>query len=371
MPKAEEPKHTKTTRQVDWSPCNLTHRNCYPSDGQYQDRADFRYIREDLADDILNEIDQRVRGGAVAAATHDAGGIDIQLTSKFRNKAGTVQSSDINSKTRIKDLGYLNIANRQQYRATIRLGSKVITNKKRLWMVLAHEYCHLAVKIIDGVKEKHGSTFKKWGRRCEAAFPEQGFAVTTYHKFEIEYRYRWACAGMKNREIAWEENDDGSWTHHGSGGSGMVYGRHSRSVVPGRHTCGGCGVKLVQIMPTPVSHSRTAWRDFQKASFETAKKHLQRLGVVDIGMVEDAMMADFIAPPDVMDRALMVDHHNFNALRDRDDQDDEPREYDADVEKRRLVLVKHLLDELEWAAKRGGGKRRKKGVGDREEYGEG
>ncbi len=52
--------------------------------------------------------------------------------------------------------------------------------------------------------------------------------VTTKHSYEIEYKFVWECVSC-----------------------GYEFKRHSRSVDPGKHSCGKCRGRLVQTKPTP------------------------------------------------------------------------------------------------------------------------
>ncbi|RUP43818.1 hypothetical protein BC936DRAFT_136690 [Jimgerdemannia flammicorona] len=87
------------------------------------------------------------------------------------------------------------------------VGWSVDFNTERLRETLAHELCHAATWIINGVdKPPHGKVFKycisndadvfllSWfhrGRLTTKAFPD--ITVTTCHHYEIDYKYRWTC----------------------------------------------------------------------------------------------------------------------------------------------------------------------------------
>ena len=120
--------------------------------------------------------------------------------------------------------------------ATVQLSEKVLTDEGRLQQTLAHELCHAAAWIVDGVaKPPHGVVFRKWARRVESnalavrtAAKESGLRpwdagmnVETCHSYEIMYKYRWQCISCEK-----------------------VYGRHSKSIDVNTALCGCCGSGL-------------------------------------------------------------------------------------------------------------------------------
>lgn len=119
--------------------------------------------------------------------------------------------------------------------------------------------------MISGVKDQpHGKSFKEWGQKCTAAFGERGIEVTTKHSYEIEYKYVWRCS---------EEE------------CGMEFKRHSKSIDPQRHRCGGCKGGLVQIRPVPRGGKKVEGKDvpatpgngyaaYVKANFAGLKKSM-------------------------------------------------------------------------------------------------
>jgi predicted SprT family Zn-dependent metalloprotease len=136
------------------------------------------------------------------------------------------------------------------HHCSIELAEKVIDDADRLRNVLAHEFCHLAVFLIDGIRNNpHGAEFKAWARKVGGKFGNQGVEVTTKHSYEIEYRFVWECVGC-----------------------GYAFKRHSRSVDPKRHSCGKCKGRLVQVKPTPrgggigAASSKTAAGDAKDGS---------------------------------------------------------------------------------------------------------
>ena len=138
-----------------------------------------------------------------------------------------------------------------RHHASIDLALKVIDDEDRLLNVLAHEFAHLATFIVSGVKDNpHGREFKAWAAKCSAMFGHKGVKVTTKHSYEIEYKYVWECVGC-----------------------GQAFKRHSRSIDPGKHSCGRCREKLVQVKPPPrnAEGKKTEYQVFVKENFQRVK----------------------------------------------------------------------------------------------------
>lgn len=158
-----------------------------------------------------------------------------------------------------------------QYRhvASIELATKVITDRARLYNVLAHEFCHLANFMVSRVLDRpHGASFKAWAARVTDVFGggEYGVEVTTRHDYEIEFRYMWRCVGNgggggvgggSGREAVDTPSDDEEKEEQ-ENGCGMQYSRHSRSIDPRRHTCGRCRGALAQVRPKPRGNAAAA-----------------------------------------------------------------------------------------------------------------
>ncbi|ORX47563.1 hypothetical protein BCR36DRAFT_92712 [Piromyces finnis] len=102
----------------------------------------------------------------------------------------------------------------------IELSCKVLDNLDKLKNTLIHEMCHVAVFLIDDVKEeKHGNHFKYWGRKAESCYSD--IKVTTYHSYEIDYKYKYQCQNC-----------------------GHIYGRHSKSIDVNKARC-QCSGELI------------------------------------------------------------------------------------------------------------------------------
>jgi len=95
-----------------------------------------------------------------------------------------------------------------------------------------------------------------------SAFAERGVDVTTKHSYQIDYKYIWQCS---SEECLAE------------------FKRHSKSIDPGRHTCGSCRSRLVQVRPVPrgggagggaAKGEATGYAGFVKKHFADVKRGL-------------------------------------------------------------------------------------------------
>ncbi|KAI0761696.1 SprT-like family-domain-containing protein [Trametes elegans] len=112
------------------------------------------------------------------------------------------------------------------HETSIQLAEKVLDCEERIRHTLSHEMCHLACWIIsDAPDEQHGAIFKGWGRKVMSI--RSDVKVSTKHDYEIHHQFQWKCATC-NR----------------------VYGRHSKSIHPDKHVCGGCAGQLVPLFTT-------------------------------------------------------------------------------------------------------------------------
>ncbi|KAI0505360.1 hypothetical protein F5B22DRAFT_627903 [Xylaria bambusicola] len=227
-----------------------------------QAKKAFDAVKEDLARDFLQELDQVITDGKLAQLTEATGGLRIVWSNTLLTTAGRAHwkcktttttskqpsASSVSSKSTASTTTATAKSTTAQHSAHIELALKVLSNEPDLLNTVAHEFCHLAVFILHGKpKLAHGAEFKSYGQRVMRA--ASGIAatdgntatlktpqncsveinVTTRHSYEIEYRFVWRCA------------DCGCEVH-----------RHSRSVDPARHRCGRCkkGI-LVQVKPVP------------------------------------------------------------------------------------------------------------------------
>jgi hypothetical protein len=93
----------------------------------------------------------------------------------------------------------------------------VVDNDERLRLTLAHEMCHVAAWLVDGVNAPaHGPHFWKWASQVERTIPS--IRVTKCHSYEINVPYKFTCT---------------------NGGCGHIYSRHSKKGIdPNRWVAG-------------------------------------------------------------------------------------------------------------------------------------
>ncbi|TRX95912.1 hypothetical protein FHL15_003054 [Xylaria flabelliformis] len=218
-----------------------------------QAKKAFDAVKEDLARDFLVELDEVVTNGELARLTESTGGLRIVWSNTLLTTAGRAhwKCKTTTTTSRQPSASSTKTTTTQHY-ASIELATKVLSNESDLLNTVAHEFCHLAVFLLDGKpKQAHGPEFKTYGRRVmmsaasgSSSNSRTGDAVkklktprdrgveinvTTRHSYEIEYRFVWRCVDC-----------------------GGEVRRHSRSVDPTRQRCGRCqqGI-LVQVKPVP------------------------------------------------------------------------------------------------------------------------
>lgn len=184
--------------------------------------------RDELAQNFLAELDETIADGQIAKLAEDTGGVKIIWSKRLKSTAGRAQwkGEKVNKYLPQPDG---TVALQYRHYASIELAEKIIDDEDRLLNVIAHEFCHLACFMIDGLRTNpHGARFKAWGALCSKHFGDRGIKVTTKHSYLIQYKYTWECTNC-----------------------GVEYKRHSKSINPLRHQCGTCKAKLVQTMPKP------------------------------------------------------------------------------------------------------------------------
>ncbi|KAL4811120.1 SprT-like family-domain-containing protein [Aspergillus unguis] len=198
-----------------------------------------------FADDFLKALDDAVSGGEVQKRAAETGGVRIVWSKTLQTTAGranwrrdrAVVDSEPVTPARASPGNETPPVTTKHY-ATIELAERIIDDEDRLINTLAHEYCHLANYMISNVRNQpHGVSFQAWGRKCKEALqdhPVYGgrIEVTTRHSYKIDYKYVWTCVDCCQN-----------------------YGRHSKSIDPGKHRCGKCKGLLQQIKPKPRSVS--------------------------------------------------------------------------------------------------------------------
>ena len=144
-----------------------------------EERKLFKEKKQELAIAFLAEIDRTITSGQVASMADSTGGIRIIWSKKLSSTAG--RANWRREIIRSKNADGLVPNTFHRHHASIELAEKVIDNEgqlspnqttsrdkltsflDRLINVIAHEYCHLANFMINGVKDNpHGKDFKEW-----------------------------------------------------------------------------------------------------------------------------------------------------------------------------------------------------------------
>lgn len=194
-----------------------------------QTKKSFDARKSQLAIDFLQQLDTQITHGKIGELTESTGGVKIVWSNTLKTTAGR---ANWKRETMIsKQTGGSAKTDVKQYRhhSSIELAEKIIDDEQRLLNVIAHEFCHLANFMINGITDNpHGKEFKVWAGKCSQLFGSQGIKVTTKHTYEIDFKYVWTCTAC-----------------------GCEYKRHSKSIDPKRHRCGACKALLEQTKPTP------------------------------------------------------------------------------------------------------------------------
>ncbi|ATY64848.1 SprT family metallopeptidase, putative [Cordyceps militaris CM01] len=187
----------------------------------------FEAQKATLAIQFLEELDCQITNGRIAELSRSTGGVKIEWLKTLNTTAGRANWKKETVRMTPSDGSDAIIT--YSHHASIELAEKVIDDESKLLNVLAHEFCHLANFMISGITNNpHGKEFKHWAEKCSQTFASRGIKVTTKHSYQIDFKYVWQC-----------------------GGCSCSYKRHSKSINPEKHRCGGCQGKLVQIKPVP------------------------------------------------------------------------------------------------------------------------
>ncbi|KAL7932372.1 SprT-like family domain-containing protein [Trichoderma chlorosporum] len=194
-----------------------------------QTKKSFDAQKSQLAIDFLQQLDTQITHGRIGQLTESTGGVKIVWSNTLKTTAGRAnwKREAVVSK-HVGDSAKVDV---KQYRhhSSIELSEKVIDDEVRLLNVIAHEFCHLANFMINGITDNpHGKEFKVWATKCSQLFASQGIKVTTKHTYEIDFKYVWTCTACD-----------------------CEYKRHSKSIDPQKHRCGACKALLEQTKPTP------------------------------------------------------------------------------------------------------------------------
>ncbi|KAH8881436.1 hypothetical protein GQ53DRAFT_622604, partial [Thozetella sp. PMI_491] len=203
-----------------------------------------------IAEEFLRELDRVITNGELSRLAATTGGIKLNWTNKLNTTAGRANWKRETVRTRAADGTTVTVTHR--HHASIELAEKVIDDEDRLLNVVAHEFCHLANFMINGVTNNpHGKEFKSWAARCSRTFASRAIHVTTKHSYDIDFKYVWECAEC-----------------------GTAFKRHSKSINPERHRCGCCKGLLVQTKPVPraTAGKTTEYQKFMKEQMRVLKE---------------------------------------------------------------------------------------------------
>ncbi|KIW89007.1 uncharacterized protein Z519_10492 [Cladophialophora bantiana CBS 173.52] len=215
--------------------------------------------KEQLARDLLYELDEKVANSQLNRLASSTGGIRIIWSKTLRSTAGRANWKRTVTKppgspvktNNVKEASGLGV--KVQHFASIELAEKIIDCEDRLVNTLAHEFCHLTNFMISNVRDQpHGASFKNWAAKVTSHLRSTDVEswrkvhVTTKHSYAINHKYLWVCVGRKENSAAADvlKLEEGE-------GCGAEYGRHSKSVDVEKHRCGKCKGRLVQVRPKP------------------------------------------------------------------------------------------------------------------------
>ena len=126
----------------------------------------FFQIRDELALNLVRDIDENVMAGKLSGATATTGGVKLEWSTRLRTAAGRAHWS----LAKLRPSGQTV----DQHNLKIELSTKIITSEgpfvhrkqlktEKLRDTLAHELCHCAIWVIDhDPHSHHGKTFKQW-----------------------------------------------------------------------------------------------------------------------------------------------------------------------------------------------------------------
>ncbi|KAK9794281.1 putative SprT-like family-domain-containing protein [Seiridium cardinale] len=234
-------------------------------------RKAFDQVKENLAQEFLHELDGRITKCQLSKLTAATGGLRIKWSNSLQTTAGRAhwKCKEVTTMVQQPD-GLFKSTKERRHEAWIELASKVLTTEDNLLNTVAHEFCHLAVFMLDGrPKFAHGAEFKSWGQKCMDAFKDRGIVVTTKHNYEIDFKFIWRCADC-TAEVK----------------------RHSKSVDPVKQKCGRCRGTLEQVKPVPRAagkgKGKSAYQEFVSQEMKVLKAEgralsfKEMMGVVSI-----------------------------------------------------------------------------------------
>jgi predicted SprT family Zn-dependent metalloprotease len=74
----------------------------------------------------------------------------------------------------------------------IHISTKVCNTPERMRDTLAHEMCHAAAFLIDGLCDGHGKIWRSWANRVNFAFKRIP-RITVTHSYSIDKKYIYRC----------------------------------------------------------------------------------------------------------------------------------------------------------------------------------
>ena len=172
----------------------------------------FARRRAALLGDAFADYDGAVVGGRLAEA------VECSWSKRLRTTSGITRMT----KRRVGPVAAW------ERRAVVELSTHVCDSEEKMRHTLAHELCHAAAWVVDGVsKPPHGRAFKRWASRFMDAVP--ALTITTRHTYVISYKFNWRCSAP---------------------GCNYAIGRHSNSLDTTKYVCGRCAAPLVPV-PQP------------------------------------------------------------------------------------------------------------------------
>ncbi|KAF3801072.1 HMG box-containing protein C19G7.04 [Colletotrichum gloeosporioides] len=215
---------------------------------QKETKRSFEKTKHDLAQAFLRELDDNITQGKLQSLAESTGGVQIKWSAKLSTTAGR---ANWRRETVHKVADGIEKSVTHRHHASIELAEKVIDDENRLLNVVAHEFCHLANFMVNGITgNPHGKEFKIWASKCSQTFGDRGIEVTTKHSYEIDFKYIWECAEC-----------------------GLEYKRHSKSINPERHRCGSCKAQLKQTKPLPRAAAKPSeYQQFFKEQMKIVKQ---------------------------------------------------------------------------------------------------
>ena len=154
--------------------------------------------RGNVAERLMNYLDMAALQSALRGA------VTVTWNKRLLTTAGTCTLCRRGASTRV---------------ARIELSTKVLDEPGRVYQTLAHEMCHAAAWIVDGVaKPPHGKAFKRWAGRFRAW--DKNLEIDTCHTYKIRTKFKYFCEKC-----------------------GHEWGRHSKSIDTAKVGC-SCGGKI-------------------------------------------------------------------------------------------------------------------------------